>query len=579
VDYYVDGALVHTSALTVAGPMRPAVSDLFADGSKVVVDWMRMTPYVSLGTFVSRVFDAGGAVSWGTLSWSATTPAGTSVALEVRRGNTPTPDGTWTAYASVATSGASVAGVSRYLQYRATLTSSDPAATPSLNDVTVTCSPCSGAGAAIADLVATRASTGGTAGRLPITITYSPPAGAAAVKLYRAPFGGYPRYDEACGTLPVTPSYPPGAPWALTPVTASGQSDDPGSRDQWHYVAFWQSACGVWSGVSNRPPGVLDYILGDVSDGTTECAGDNSVGTSDLSLLGAHYGVTLTGSETYACLDVGPTTDYSASGRPTTDGQLEFEDLLVFALDYGSSGGPAIVSATPLAAKRAAAARDEILVDAPALVRSGDTFTVTLRMRGAGGLRGVSVPLAWDAAVASPRQMLSGGFLEGQQGLVLSPRSGVVDGAVLGKRSDGITGEGVLATFTFTALRDGDPAVALGAVSARDLTNRAVTLGSTTGGPPPIPTVTAFERVAPNPFSDRTALVFALARESPVDLSIYSIDGRLVRSLVRDVLPAGRHVLEWDRRNGRGDGVGAGLYIVRLTTKDGRFTHKVSVVK
>jgi len=237
------------------------------------------------------------------------------------------------------------------------------------------------------------------------------------------------------------------------------------------------------------------------------------------------------------------------------------------------------VAAKPLGARPAAAARDEILVDAPELVRAGDTFTVTLRMRGAGGLRGVSVPLAWDAAVVAPRQMQSGGFLEGQAGLVLSPKPGVVDGALLGKRADGIAGEGVLATFTFTALRDGLPAVGLGNVSARDLTNRAVTLGSAASPPPSIPTVTAFEKVAPNPFADRTALVFALARESPVDLSVYSVDGRLVRTIVRDVFPAGRHMLEWDRRSAQGDRVGSGLYIVRLTTKDGRFTHKVSVVQ
>jgi hypothetical protein len=277
---------------------------------------------------------------------------------------------------------------------------------------------------------------------------------------------------------------------------------------------------------------------------------------------------------------VGPTTDFSTTGRPTTDGQLEFEDLLVFALDYGvTGGGGAIVAAKPLAARPALAARDEILVDAPELVRAGETFTVTLRMRGAGGLRGVSVPLAWDAAVAAPKQMTSGGFLEGQTGVVMSPKAGAVDGVLLGKRADGIAGDGVLATFTFTALRDGLPAVGVGNVSARALTNRAVTLGGVNPALPTIPTVTAFEKVAPNPFADRTALVFALARESPVDLSIYSVDGRLVRTLARDVFPAGRHMLEWDRRSSQGDRVGSGLYIVRLTTKDGRFTHKVSVVQ
>ena len=46
VDYYVDGALVASHALTVAGPMRPvAASDFNPFGGTVFVDWMRMSPY------------------------------------------------------------------------------------------------------------------------------------------------------------------------------------------------------------------------------------------------------------------------------------------------------------------------------------------------------------------------------------------------------------------------------------------------------------------------------------------------------------------------------------------------------
>ena len=64
------------------------------------------------------------------------TPAGTAVAFEVRTGNTPTPDGTWSAFASIA-NGADIPGTSRYIQYRATLSSTDPALTPSLASVSL----------------------------------------------------------------------------------------------------------------------------------------------------------------------------------------------------------------------------------------------------------------------------------------------------------------------------------------------------------------------------------------------------------------------------------------------------------
>ena len=86
----------------------------------------------------SRVFDAGAPANWGTLAWTGSTPTGTSLALSYRIGNTATPDGSWTVFVPVASSGAALAGNSRYIQYRATLTTSDPSQTPFLNDVTIT---------------------------------------------------------------------------------------------------------------------------------------------------------------------------------------------------------------------------------------------------------------------------------------------------------------------------------------------------------------------------------------------------------------------------------------------------------
>jgi flagellar hook assembly protein FlgD len=57
------------------------------------------------------------------------------------------------------------------------------------------------------------------------------------------------------------------------------------------------------------------------------------------------------------------------------------------------------------------------------------------------------------------------------------------------------------------------------------------------------------------------------------------VDGRRVRTLVRGTLPAGTHTFEWDRGNDQGTRVGPGLYFVRLTTVQGRFTHKLSIVQ
>ena len=89
VTYSVDGAVVATHAIAIGAPMRPLVSDFAAGTGVVTVDWMRMSPYASAGTFLSRVFDAGTAVNWGTLSWTAQAPPGAGAAFVARHGDTP----------------------------------------------------------------------------------------------------------------------------------------------------------------------------------------------------------------------------------------------------------------------------------------------------------------------------------------------------------------------------------------------------------------------------------------------------------------------------------------------------------
>jgi hypothetical protein len=133
----VDGAVVATHAIAIAGPLRPLASDVAVGSGSVSVDWIRMSPYAAAGTFVSRVFDATQAVDWGGLSWTTETPAGTSAAFFARHGDTPAPDASWSAFAPVAQPGGAIGGRSRYAQYRVDLASTDPAETPAVDDVTI----------------------------------------------------------------------------------------------------------------------------------------------------------------------------------------------------------------------------------------------------------------------------------------------------------------------------------------------------------------------------------------------------------------------------------------------------------
>ncbi|HEV8345846.1 MAG TPA: Ig-like domain repeat protein, partial [Vicinamibacterales bacterium] len=137
VTYSIDGLVKATQTnANLGSSLRPIVSDANPGGGSLSVDWLRMTPYPASGTFASRVFDAGVPTAWGTISWTADAPANTSLAITVRTGNTPTPDGTWIE-TPISSSGSAIAATSRYIQYLAALGSTDITVTPALQSVTI----------------------------------------------------------------------------------------------------------------------------------------------------------------------------------------------------------------------------------------------------------------------------------------------------------------------------------------------------------------------------------------------------------------------------------------------------------
>ncbi|MFI5370519.1 MAG: DUF4082 domain-containing protein [Candidatus Eisenbacteria bacterium] len=577
--FSVDGTVVATITHTVGTGMLALASDIDAAATVLTVDWLRVTPYASAGSFVSRVFDGGGPTTWGAANWTGSTPVGTSMTLLARHGDTAVPDGTWSAFTVIPSNGAAVGGRTRYLQYRADLATSDPGQTPSLDDFNVSCVTCGDPTPppAVTNLAVSHTTSGGHDGRTKVLVTFTRPINAATVQVYRAPFGGYPRYDDAGGAVPATPTYPPGAPWVLTPLTDTGQTDDPPARDDWYYLLFSTNACGFVSAASNRPEGIPNYFLGDVADGIATCEGDDQVNTLDLSMLGSHYGQTVTGSEPWACLDVGPTVDGSLNTRPLTDGIIEFEDLIVLALSMTASS-PTEARLRPLASLHPLAGdHDELTVSAPSHVEAGQEFAVTLSMTGSGAVRGVSAQLGWDPAVVEPMDATAGPMLGGTDGLLYSPKPGRVDAVSLGGRLGGLTGQGVLATITFRARTSGNPAIVLAHVDARDGQNKPVDLGPI--HPPTLPTTTLFDAIAPNPVAGQTTMSFSLAAQGPVDLSLFSVDGRRVATLVHDERAAGVYHVPWDGRSTTGGRVPQGLYYARLVTPQGRFTRTLIVLR
>jgi len=505
--------------------------------------------------------------------------SGTGVGFETRSGLVAVPDPTWSDWAAVA--GPSIASPDgRYVQYRATLATTNASASP-LVEMVQLCyeeGECAGVPDAISALAAVQVVTGNDPGQTTaIRVSWPELIVGQTVSLYRKSFGNHPEYDDDpdAGSEPTPPGDPESAlteGWTLAgEFSGTEASDSPPARDFWYYVAFVSDVCDNVSPVSNRTAGTLNYHLGDVYDGVTHGLGDNDVDIDDITELGAGYGTNDGHADYRAYLDVGPTHDMSPAGRPTTDNAVQFEDLIMFALNFGHVGK----DQTP----PAPAASNWVALQAPALPPVGETFALTLRMAGNGEIQALSIPVLWDVQIVEYQGMAAGDLLtaQGGQSLVLSPDPGRVDAALMGVRALGICGEGVLATLSFRVLADGNPGFAPGQIVARSAENQPVELdGAVTGVPP---SVTRLHANVPNPFNPQTTLSFDLARAGHVSLVIYALDGRRVRELIAADYPIGRFSTLWDGRSDLGRRVASGVYLYRLVTPDMNQTRRMMLLK
>lgn len=101
--------------------------------------------YQTPGTFTSSIIDTTVNIAYGTITWNATTPENTALTIKVRSCDDDACSGE-TAFDSIsetATSGNDISSLAdvtdgdQYIQYQATLTTSDDAVTPELEDITI----------------------------------------------------------------------------------------------------------------------------------------------------------------------------------------------------------------------------------------------------------------------------------------------------------------------------------------------------------------------------------------------------------------------------------------------------------
>jgi len=94
-----------------------------------------------------------------------------------------------------------------------------------------------------------------------------------------------------------------------------------------------------------------------------------------------------------------------------------------------------------------------------------------------------------------------------------------------------------------------------------------------------IPEVFALHQNYPNPFNPVTSLRYDLPEDGLVNITIYDMMGRIVKTLVNSSQTAGYKSISWNAANDRNESVSAGLYLYTIQAGEFRQTKKMVLLK
>jgi len=96
----------------------------------------------------------------------------------------------------------------------------------------------------------------------------------------------------------------------------------------------------------------------------------------------------------------------------------------------------------------------------------------------------------------------------------------------------------------------------------------------------PVPRAHSLEPCYPNPFNPLTTIKFSLAHAASVQLKVYDLKGRQVRTLIAgQAIEAGFHEAQWSGRNDQNQVVAGGVYLCRLTVGKQIYHQRMTLIK
>ncbi|NUN10035.1 MAG: T9SS type A sorting domain-containing protein [Ignavibacteriaceae bacterium] len=307
----------------------------------------------------------------------------------------------------------------------------------------------------------------------------------------------------------------------------------------------------------------VKFYLGDFASSSVQTTGDGLININDLSIFSTAYWSNYAQPSTLykSKFDIGPT---SASGNyfalPTPDGNINFEDLIIFAIGYGKSAGSQLPKLNPAPLNIALGEQT-----------AGDLVRVPVLLSGnVEDVRGLSFSLSTSMKLLAVEKA---GALGTENGFVIFRQDGnsvMIDAAVIGGES--ISNEGVIAYLVFENKAD----LAVDNIIARNSWNQNLntalvsnSLGSA------VPVSFSLSQNYPNPFNPSTVISFGLPVASKVTLKVYNSLGQEVATLVNgEMLEAGAYSKSFDASK-----LTSGVYMYKITTDNFSAVKKMLLTK
>jgi hypothetical protein len=351
------------------------------------------------------------------------------------------------------------------------------------------------------------------------------------------------------------------------------------TRDVYHYAAFTVDAAGNASAPSNNARST-SYWLGDMKSPF-----DGSVYFLDLVVFSSTYGLQQGDFGYNNEADIGPTFLASPKSIPLTDSRVEFEDLVIFAINFDA--------VSPLIKDRPILVENTIHTDAGLrLVQRTTDQAIEVDMyldNPEGSAKALIGDIAFDPSTleyvsANQSANLSGTSTPIFFKALTTPKGVSISAAALGSNTS-FGGSGLVATVVFKPLNAGKSVVTLARADVRDKNNRHLVtyeqqvadLGGEAATE--IPATYLLEQNQPNPFNPETIIRYGLPVNAQVHIRVYNVMGQLVKTLVNENQPAGQHQVIWNGTNENGERVASGVYLYRFETPDYQKTVKMTLLK